>query len=501
MANRITRKPSSKKSAPAFRFPKFGNLKNYISKARKKIEFKKRYKKTVVFAEKKPFTSFFVALGILFAIILLGSTLFRVSAPKIESRTQPKSVEVYRVGGEARINVEGKVEKGGVITIVAQTPGVVSSINTTEGVSVNKGTTLLSLSSNYSGGNAAGLQRQLAGLSYQNTKDTYDTQKEIIAKQREIASTQSDNSENLRQITQVSINDTRDLLNLNHDILDQVKSNIDVLKNSNADPSDILTLQQVQSQIQAGVNQLSSSLRASEYQVNEDKPVVNLENIGREITLKQLDLQEKALKMSLDAAGISLKLAQVQEANMYPAAPFSGVVQRIHVKIGQNVNPGTPLVSFSCSVGDVIVDAKVSKEIAQKISKITPSTISVNGKRIESVPYYVSTEATDGQLYSVLFTIDEKYRSLFTDESYVAVNLPIGQKIESPVPFIPIDGVFQTQEESYVFVVANGKAKSKKIKLGEVTGGYVNVIEGLNRNDQIILTRTVIDGDEVKVQN
>lgn len=497
MATHKRRVPSSKKSAPASRFSKFGNLRNLFSNTRQKIDFKNRYKKTVVFAQKKPFTSFFISLGILFVVILLGSTIFRVKAPEIEERSQPKKVEIYHIGEAAKISLQGEVKKDGVITIVAQTPGIVSSVNVADGASVKKGTVLVSLASNYQGGNAASLQRQLAGLTYSNTKSTFDTQTEIIKKQRETVALQTDNSDKLRDITQVSINDTRDLLNLNTNIINQIKQNITALQNNNASPSDILALQQVLSQVQSGTNQLSSALRANEYSSNETNAPVQIENVNRDIASKQLDIQEKSLKMSLEAAGISLRLAQVQEASMYPAAPFQGTVQKIHVKIGENVNPGTPLVTFTGDSGGVVIDVKAPKEIAEKVSKIDPAEISVDGRKIDAVPSYISTDATDGQLYSIIFTLGDEYKSFFTDKSYVAVNLRTGQMIDGPIPYIPVDSVFQTQDEAYVFVVENGKAKSKKVVLGDVTGGYVVVEKGLKNSDKVILNRTVIEGDPV----
>ena len=39
---------------------------------------------------------------------------------------------------------------------------------------------------------------------------------------------------------------------------------------------------------------------------------------------------------------------------------------------------------------------------------------------------------------------------------------------------------------------------SQEVVLGEVVGSYVEVIEGLNEGDQVILNRNIIAGDSVK---
>ncbi len=74
-------------------------------------------------------------------------------------------------------------------------------------------------------------------------------------------------------------------------------------------------------------------------------------------------------------------------------------------------------------------------------------------------------------------------------------------KTSAAVPFVPLDSVFQTQDQAYLFVAKNGKAVSRKVKLGSVLGRFVEIESGLNNSDQVILDRNVIDGDSVKIKN
>lgn len=471
---------------------KLNNVKRVVLSRVRKDAVKKRYKKTTVFIQKKPFLSFFIALGILLIVIFLGSTVFKTKPPVENTQVLAKQVKVFTIGQSPRISVQGEVKKSGVIKIIAQTPGVVASINTAEGNEIQKGTVILGLSSNYQGGNAPSLQRQLAGLQYKNVKETYDTQKEIIKKQREIAEKQDSTSDEMRKIAQDSIGDTQELIRLNEEILASIDAN----------PVQDIATKQMKSQYLSVLTQLKTGQRNAELQADNSRGPAQLSNIGKEIALAQLDLQEKALKLSLESSGVQLKLAQVQEALMFPAAPFKAVVQKIHVKIGEVVNPGTLLATISGLDGNVIVDAKVPQSTAEGISLTQKALIEVSGKTIEAIPSYISTEATVGQLYSVIFTIDESYRNLFTDSSFVTVSLAIGAaKSNNIIPFIPVDSVFQTQNEAFVFVVNGNKAESKKVTLGEVIGKYVNIEKGLNSNEQIILNRNIVAGDLIKVEN
>jgi biotin carboxyl carrier protein len=493
------RMPNSKRSAPfKLRFRKFGGP-TYINIKERTALYSHRAN---AFIQKRPFSAFFISLALLFLIILLGSTVFKAKTPAPKSVVTTKNIVVYRLGQAPKITVQAEVTKNGVINIVAQTPGIVSSINVNEGNNVAKGKTLINLSSNYQGGNVFSLQRQLAGLQYQNTKDTYDSQKDLIQRQRDLANAQSSNADELRKITGDSIDETQSLVDLNSDILTTIKTNIQTLQDNNGDAQQILSLKQLQAQLQAGTNQLQAGLRTSRYQTDTGAAPAQIQQITKDITLKQLDLQEKALKLGLETSGIQLHLAQVQESTMFPASPFAGTVQKVHVKVGESVNPGTVLVTLAGDAGCIVLDAKVPKEIAEKVSRIEESVIDINGKHIPIVPSYISTEATSGQLYSVLFTLDSSYNDLFTDSAFVSVTLPIGiQRSGSVIPFIPVDSVFQTQNEAYVFVVEGNKARSKKVTLGTVTGSYVTVTNGLGAKDTIILDRTVVDGDVIHVTN
>jgi multidrug efflux pump subunit AcrA (membrane-fusion protein) len=73
----------------------------------------------------------------------------------------------------------------------------------------------------------------------------------------------------------------------------------------------------------------------------------------------------------------------------------------------------------------------------------------------------------------------------------------------SSVPFIPIDSVYQTNEVAYVYLAVDKKnyyqVNSRRVSLGEVYGDFVEVNSGLGSADKIVLDRSVIEGDKVKL--
>lgn len=461
------------------------------------LSVKKISKRALNRIDRKPMTSFFTVLIILLLLIIIGSFLRK---PKIEkaANTIPKEVSIYSIGKAPRVTVQGKMEKSGVTKIVALTPGVVSSINVIEGQEVSQGTNLVSISSNYSGGNPASVGREIAAATYQNVKDTYNTSKDLIAKQREAADKQKENADALRDITSKSAEDTRGLIDLNNNILDTLKSNLITEQNGANDPQTILGLKQAIGQYQSAVAGLNSQLRANEYAANGDKPAAALANISQDLARKQLDIQEKALKLSQETSALSLKMAQIQEASYFPSAPFAGVIERVYVNPGDSVNPGTPLLVLHGAQTLKLV-IKVPKQIAQNASLLEESTVHLGNLNIKLLPVYISTDATDGSLYSIIYQVPEEFQNKISNNEYLSVDLPVGRAMTSAaIPFVPLDAVYQTETNAYVFTNKSGKAFSKIVQLGNVTGSYVEIQKGLSSGDQVIVSRNVIAGDNIK---
>lgn len=459
-------------------------------------------RKIFIFIQKKPFTSFFSVLAVFFVLMVIGNLLF---APKPESKNAqeaPKQVKIYKLGSAPLVSYQGKIEKSGVIKIVAQMPGIVSAINVTEGQKIDRGTNILSLSTNYQGGNALSLSRQIAQTQYQNAKDTFDTQKDVIAKQREQADKNKDNADLMRQITSQSATDTQALFDLSKTIIDSLNQNIQNLINTNvggANDTAILQAKEQLSQFQSAMVQTGSSYKNLAVQSSDNASV--LASDSYQVALKQLDLQQKALETSLEVSRLSYNLALVNEANMYPSSPIAGTVDRVFVKVGDSISPGTTLASISGFNQHAQVLVSVTENIAKNISALEPSILYVGNEEIKMNPSYVSKDATNGVLYSVIFDLDDSLTSKLTNETFTNVKIPIGVGDTTNIdPFIPLDSVVQTQEEAFVYIADNkGIAKVKKIFLGQIQGRFVEVLSGLPKEAQVILDRNVIEGDKVKV--
>ncbi len=437
-------------------------------------------------------TVFIVFLG----LIMLSSFLAAPKEKEIVKTSIPKKVDIYKIGTTSRVEVQAQIEKSGVITITALTGGVVQRIPVIPGTKVKKGATLVSLSSNYQGGNIPALQLQTASLQLKNVEETYNTQIDMINKQKDIASKSENYGKDLRDIASKSIDETKSLIALNDSILSAIDEDIKVETDEDAK----LLLKQTKSGYVSANNQLKSALRNTEYEVSGDKAPAQLDTLQKDLTLAQLAIQEKGLELNREVSRLQYHIAAVSAATMRPASPFNATVERIFVKIGEAVSPGTPLVVLSQVIEEdpITAVAYVSREMASKIGYAEPSIIEIGDNKLEVRPSYITVDAVAGPLYAVYFPIPDSYHRSLTNLSYVEVSIPVGvAETGGAFPFIAIDSVYQSGGKAYVFTEKDGVASSREVKLGDVSGSYVTVIDGLKTGDSIILNRNILSGDLV----
>ncbi len=461
------------------------------------------YNRTVTFIKSRPLGSFFLVLGLLL-ILLIVAKFIQQTPPEKEPERVTKSVEVYSIGDGPKATYQARIDKTGVITIIAQSGGIVQNISVKEGDKVGKGQQIISLSSNYQGGNAASVQRQIAQTQYQNVLDTFGTQNSLIQNQRDVATASAENEQRTRDITRQSLGETSDLVNANQDQLDGIRDTLDALKENNTNGANDMQIGELEgsaTQLQSGLNQLRQAQRTAEYQASNENPPAIIANAQKEAALKQLDIQQKTLELNRDVSHLQVQLAYVNEAAFYPASPFTGVVQSIAVVKGQTVSPGTELATIAADDIESTAFLQVPQAVAQRLSTGEPSILTKKNKKISITPLYVATEASSGQLYAVKYDIPSEYQNLFANGEYATIQVPLkASDTSSAVPLIPIDAVYQTQDTSFVLVAQNNKAVTKTIQVGEVFGDYVEVQSGLKRGDQVILNRNVIADDTVKIQ-
>lgn len=202
-------------------------------------------------------------------------------------------------------------------------------------------------------------------------------------------------------------------------------------------------------------------------------------------------VSDAQLKQALGA----LRSAQANYEKTILRSPINGTVNEIDVKVGQFINASNPVAKIANNTKSEIVvyvndkekenlfvgnEVIVNDNIKGQIAVIAPAIDSVTQKtevRIVSE----SDELVIGNTVRVV--------------GYLSENLVADKKINIPLTAVKFDG-----NNAYIFVVENGILTRKDIELGEVRGGMVNVISGIESTTEFVIdARGFAHGDKVEI--
>ncbi|MFP8895309.1 efflux RND transporter periplasmic adaptor subunit [Chryseobacterium sp. EZn1] len=218
---------------------------------------------------------------------------------------------------------------------------------------------------------------------------------------------------------------------------------------------------------------------------------------------------EKAMaKAKLDAANAEMKLAQIHLSFTDIKAPFSGIINRIPLKLGSLVDEGDLLTSLSDNTS-IYTYFNVSE----------PEYLSYQTHAADRGSNQVSLITANGEMYTQkgeIQTIEGEFdnetgniafRAKFPNPDKLLRNGETG-KVQMSMPvhnalIIPQKATYEIQDQKYVFVIdKNGVAKSRNIKVAyELPDLYV-VASGISKGDQILLegVQKVKDDQKVKTK-
>lgn len=234
---------------------------------------------------------------------------------------------------------------------------------------------------------------------------------------------------------------------------------------------------------------------------------IELQNASTLAKSNVVSINEKRMaKAKLDAAKAELNLAQTHLSFTTIRAPFSGIIDRLPLKLGSLVDEGDLLTSLSDN-GGIFAYFNVSE----------PEYLNYQTHSAERGNNQVSLIMANGETFpnkGIIQTIEGEFdnetgniafRAKFPNSNQLLRNGETG-KIQMTLPLknaliIPQKATYEIQDQKYVFVVGkDGIARSKNIKVSyELPDIYV-VSEGLDVGDKILLEGVQKVKDDQKVE-
>lgn len=208
-----------------------------------------------------------------------------------------------------------------------------------------------------------------------------------------------------------------------------------------------------------------------------------------------------ASQSSVDNARGQLNLAQVQVGDLSIKTPIHGVVTQKYIEIGTEVNPGQKIAEISQNNNLSIVVNLPSEQIYRIKEN---QEVSIGEGLIGTIKTIAPAADPITKKVKVEILYNNENQDLIQG-TFIDVSIPVEalKKTHEQSVFIPLRAVAITQNESYVFVVQENKAKKTNVVTGKTEGALIEILNGLNHGDELIVenAKNLEDGDEIEITN
>lgn len=356
-----------------------------------------------------------------------------------------------------------------------------------------------------------------AEMSYKNAKIKYNALKKILPATENIQIQINEVIECLR-LTRQAVNDTLEVIDNTVSSADFNETSLSTLKQK------FITLHSSTLSTQTAAEGTLQSLQNTDLSYNQE--IINLENAVKTAenglvisqtahtnalaalnsAKKGQDQQILSSQISLDNAHGQLNLAQTQVGDLWIKSPISGKITQKYIEVGTEVNVGQKIAEIS-QVNNLKIEISISSEDVYRVKKDAEIIIG-DGKT--------------GKISSISPSADPitkkvKIEILFNNENedlisgtFVDVILPVKQleKTHEESIFIPLHAVTITQNGSFIFIIETNEeqlntAKMIKVVTGKTEGSLIEIIDGLNTQDKLIIegSKLLEDGEQVEITN
>jgi membrane fusion protein, multidrug efflux system len=192
-----------------------------------------------------------------------------------------------------------------------------------------------------------------------------------------------------------------------------------------------------------------------------------------EATMRSNEAQLERLKLRLDRTLVR--------------APFAGVVGQRFVSLGDYVNTDTRLVTLQ-TVNPQRVSFQVPERYADELKlkqQVSFRVAALPGRQFTGkVDFVDPVVKLPGRTITVKAVVPNPRREL---QSGMFIEARLATEIRPDAVVIPEDAVLPLQGSSFVWIVDNGKATRRQVELGVRTPGFVEVKNGVESNEQVVV--------------
>jgi membrane fusion protein (multidrug efflux system) len=230
------------------------------------------------------------------------------------------------------------------------------------------------------------------------------------------------------------------------------------------------------------------------------KDVKRYENLANTdaITKKQLEDAQKGY--SIAEAQFSALQKRLDDTQI--KAPISGYINEEYYEMGALVNPGSPIADL-INTSALKLAVKVTENEISKVKlgdQISVRVNAIKGETFTGKVDFISKKADGAFKYEVIVLMTGSNLDKISPGMFGTAAFQFAQ--EGKVLQISRKAIAGSLKDPGVYTIKDGRAVYKPIKINPLTEGSIEVLEGLNANEEVIVSGliNVKEGTPVKVQ-
>lgn len=203
--------------------------------------------------------------------------------------------------------------------------------------------------------------------------------------------------------------------------------------------------------------------------------------VARETQVSQATAQQRQAEAQIKEIQASLRDAR-------SIAPFNGVVESVHIEVGDTVQPGQPILNYSETSG-YRVEADIPSRLRHSLKQGDHLAVHLDGMG-PAIMARISRifPVADPRQHTVRVEMDLPLDTLATIGQYAEVSVPDMASQQAPKLLIPRTAVIRKGGLPLVFAVSNdGRTRLRVVRLGEDLGGsHYILLSGIREGDVIV---------------
>ncbi len=182
-------------------------------------------------------------------------------------------------------------------------------------------------------------------------------------------------------------------------------------------------------------------------------------------------------------------------------APFDGFVSDKLSEVGSYAQIGQPVLTI-CAGNKTQIETMVDSSVINRLNLNDNVVVKRNDETYKGKIAHISKSSLQEGGYLVKIYLETLVDSL-KDGMSVEVEIPF---LNSNVVYIPLDAFFEQNHQKYVYKLVNikdnfGQVKKEKVTLGQIKNDKIEVLEGLSKDDIIVLDELdkVEDNEKIRI--